>query len=58
MNLTEKTAESAEGAGALDGAESGATLDVVETKASVVTPAATAPLGSHYESSMNPSGIH
>ena len=42
MNLTEKTAESAEGAGALDGAEAGATLDVVEAKASVATPAATA----------------
>ena len=42
MNLTEKTAESAEGAGALDGAESGATLDVVETKASEATPAAAA----------------
>ena len=42
MNLTEKTAESAEGAGALDGAEAGATLDVGEAKASVATPAATA----------------
>ena len=42
MNLTEKTNESAEGAGALDDAESGATLGVVDTKASEVTPAAAA----------------
>jgi len=42
MNLTEKTAEPAGGAGALDGAEAGATLDVAEDKASVATPAATA----------------
>ena len=42
MNLTAKTAESAEGVGAPDGAEAGATLDVAEDKASVATPAATA----------------
>ena len=42
MNLTAKTAESAEGVGAPDGAEAGATLDVVEAKAAVATPAATA----------------
>jgi hypothetical protein len=42
MNLTEKTNESAEGAGAPDGAESGATLGVVENKVSEVTPAAAA----------------
>ena len=42
MNRTAKTAESAEGGGAPDGAEAGATLDVVEAKAAVATPAATA----------------
>ena len=42
MNLTAKTAESAEGAGAPDAAEVGVTLDAVEAKVAVATPAATA----------------